>query len=112
MVNYAGLDQTGRARGCADAHEHLYELGAGDREERNSCLAGNCFCQEGFARSRGTDQEHTLGDAGTQGDEFLRFTQKFHDLLELLFGFIHASDILKGNSWMIACKHARPGFAK
>src|SRR5258706_235928 len=56
------LKQIAHAR-CANAHEHLDELGAGDREEWHAGLAGYCACQKRLARARRADQQNTLRNA-------------------------------------------------
>src|SRR5260370_40799334 len=44
----------------ANAHEHLDELGAGDREERHARLAGYCARQKRLAGARRANQQNTL----------------------------------------------------
>jgi hypothetical protein len=57
------LEQVAHAGG-ADAHEHLDELGAGDREERHAGLAGHGLGDQGLAGAGGADEEDALRDAG------------------------------------------------
>ena len=45
-----------------------------------SSFAGYGLCHQGLAGAGRADQQHTLGNAGTQSDEFLRFTQEFDHL--------------------------------
>ena len=58
-----GLEQVAHSAG-ADAHEHLHEVRAGDRQERHSGLTGHGAGQQGLAGARRTDEQHALGDAG------------------------------------------------
>ena len=46
---------------CADADEHLDEIGAGNREEGTVGLAGDGFCDQGFSGSWSADQRTPLG---------------------------------------------------
>jgi len=47
---------------CAHAYEHFHEIRARNGEEGYCGFTGNRAGQESFARSRGTDQEHALGN--------------------------------------------------
>ena len=57
------LEQVAHPAG-ADAHEHLHEVGAGDRQERHARLAGHGPGQQGLAGAGRPDQQDALGDAG------------------------------------------------
>src|SRR6185503_14908095 len=50
----------------ADADEHLDEVRARDREERNARLAGDGAREERLARSGRAHHEHALGDAAAE----------------------------------------------
>ena len=56
--------------GCAHAHEHLHEIGAGDGEERDIGFPGDGPGQKGLAGPRRAHQQHTLGDAAAQLGNF------------------------------------------
>src|SRR5579863_9615368 len=45
------LEEIADAR-CADADEHLDEIGARDREERDACLAGDCAREQRLSGTR------------------------------------------------------------
>src|SRR5690606_8563668 len=60
-VLLALLEQVAHARG-ADADEHLDEVGAADREERDVGLAGYRAGQQRLARARLADEQHALRD--------------------------------------------------
>jgi hypothetical protein len=47
----------------ADADEHLDEVGAADREERDARLAGDAAREQRLAGARRSDQQHALRDA-------------------------------------------------
>ena len=86
------LEQVTHARG-AHAHEHLDEVGAGDREERHARLAGDGAREQRLARSRRPVEQHALGDARAERLEFLRVLQELLDLVELLDGFVDPRDV-------------------
>ena len=65
------------------AHEHLHEVGTGDREEWHPGLAGHGPGDERLACSRRSDQQHALGDAGADLGELLGVLQEVHDLADL-----------------------------
>ena len=56
----------------ADAHEHLDEVGARDREERHARFAGDGAREERLAGAGRTDQQHALRDAAAEPRELLR----------------------------------------
>ena len=87
------------------AHEHLYELGARDREKWNAGLSGHRLGHECFAGAGGPDEQHTPGNACTKLDKFLRLFEKLHDLLKLFFGLVDPRYIIKGHRRLIAGKH-------
>ena len=72
----------------ADADEHLDELGARDREERHSGLAGDRAGQQRLARSRRPVQKHALGNPPAQPLKFLRALEELDDLLKLRLGVL------------------------
>jgi len=80
---------------CADADEHFDEIGARDREEGNIRFACNGTRKQRLTGARRADQQHALGDAPAETLEFLRVTQKFDDLLQLVLGLVDARDVLE-----------------
>ena len=90
-------EEVAHARG-ADAHEHLDEVGAGDREERHARLARDGPREQGLARARRADQEHALGDSPAEPRELLRVAQEGDDLLELDLRLLDAGDVLEGDA--------------
>jgi len=81
------LEQIAHAAG-ADAHEHLHEVGAGDREERHVGLAGDRLGEQGLARARRADEQHAMRNLGAHPLVALGFSQEVSDLLELLDGLV------------------------
>jgi len=74
------LEQIAHAR-RPNAHEHLDELGAGDREERHAGLAGYCARQQRLAGARRADQQNTLRDARAEPPERCRIAKEGDDFL-------------------------------
>ena len=74
------LEQVAHAR-RADAHEHLDELGAGDREERHAGLAGDRARQQRLAGARRADQQNAFRHARAEPAERCRIPQEGDDLL-------------------------------
>ncbi len=98
--------------GCADADEHLDEVGAGDGEEGNVGFARYCAGQKGLAGAWRSDEEDALGNAAAEALELLRFAEELDDLLELFLGFIDAGDILEGDLLLLHGEQAGAGFAE
>ena len=67
----------------AHSHEHLYEVGTGDAEERNTGLTRDSFRQEGLSCSRGTNQEHSLGKTSSEAGKLLWIFKELDNLLKL-----------------------------
>ena len=86
------LEQVTHARG-AHAHEHLDEVGAGDREERHARLARDGAREQRLARARRPVEQHSLGDARSERLEFLRVFEELLDLVEFLNGFVDPRDV-------------------
>ena len=81
--------------GSAHAHEHFHKLGTREGEEGHTGLSSNGFGQEGFTRSRGTDQQNALGNFRAHGGEALRGFQKSDHLLEILFGLLNSGNVIE-----------------
>src|SRR5215831_13892793 len=70
--------------GCADADEHLDEVGAGDGVERDAGLTGDRAREQGLAGPGRPVEQDALGDLGADRLELARALQELLDLLELL----------------------------
>ena len=90
------LEEVAHAR-RPEAHEHLHELGPGEREERHPGLAGHRLGEQRLAGARGAHQEHPLGDARAEGGVLLRVLQEVHHLDELGLGLVHAGHVVEGD---------------
>src|SRR5262245_35934929 len=77
----------------ADADEHLDEVGAGDREERDAGLTGDAAREQRLACPGGTDQEDALRDAAAELGELLRVLQEGDDLFQLFLGLVDARHV-------------------
>ena len=83
--------------GGADADEHLDELRAAHREERDVRFAGDRARQQRLAGARRPDQQHTLGNPSAQVGVFLRVLQELDDLLELVLRLFHSRHVLEAH---------------
>ena len=110
-VLLALLEEVADARG-ADADEHLDEVRAGDREERDVRLAGDRAGEEGLARAGRADQEHALGDLAAELLELLRVLEELDDLLELDLGLLDARDVLERHLLLRRGQELRPRLAE
>ena len=90
------LEEVAHARG-ADADEHLDEVGSGDREEGNAGLTGHGAGEQRLAGARRAVEQHALRDPGAERLELLRVLEELLDLVELLDGLVHASDVPEGD---------------
>ena len=105
-VDFVDEDDTGRVlfalleevadAACANADEHLHEVGTGNRKERNVGFAGDRASKQGLARAWRSHEQNPLGDASSELLEFLRILQKVDDLIELFLGFIDAGHVFEG----------------
>ena len=98
--------------GCADADEHLDEVGTGDGEEGDVGFAGYCAGEEGFACAWRSDEQDALGDAAAEALELLGFAEELDDLLELFLGFVDAGDVLEGDLLLLHGEQAGAGLAE
>ena len=97
---------------CADADEHLHEIRAGDREERNVSFAGYSSGEQSLASSRRANQQHALGNASAKFLELLRFAQELYDLFQLFFRFIHTRDVLERHFFLLHGEQTGPTLAE
>src|SRR5690606_13535007 len=62
---------------CADANEHLDEIGTGNREERHIRFAGDGPGKQGLAGAGRADQQHAARNLAAEALELLRIAQEF-----------------------------------
>ncbi len=96
--------------GCADANEHLHELGARDREERHAGLAGNGAGEQRLAGAGRSDQQHASRNAGAETVELLGILQELDHLGQLLLRLVHSGDVVEGHDRLVAEEHAGPAL--
>ena len=77
----------------ADADEHLDEVRAGDRVERDAGLAGDGAGEQGLAGAGRAVEQHALGDLGADGLELGGLLEELLDLAELLDGLLAAGHV-------------------
>src|ERR1041384_2752297 len=83
------------AEGGADVDEHLDEVGAGDREERDVRLAGDGAREEGLAGARRAHQQDALRDLAAELRELLRLLEELDDLVQLELRLVDAGHVLE-----------------
>src|SRR5690606_9507311 len=98
--------------GSSDADEHLNKIGAADAEERVPGFSRNRPGQQGFACARRAEQQHTLGNAGAQLDEFAGGAQILDDFFQLFLGLVDPRHIGKGNLLASFLMQPGPALAK
>ena len=96
----------------ADADEHLHEVGAGDREERNAGLARDGAREERLARAGRPDEQHPLRDAAAEARELLRVLQERDDLFELVLRLLDARDVVEGDALLVLVEETRARLAE
>ena len=90
-----GLEEVADAGG-ADADEHLHEVGAGDRDERNAGFTGDRTRDQRLAGARRTDEQHALGDARADVLELAGHLQEVDDFGDLFLHRAVAGDVGEG----------------
>ena len=110
-VLLALLEEVADARG-ADAHEHLDEVRARDREEGDVRLAGDGAREQRLAGAGRADQEDALGDLAAELLELLRVLEELDDLLELDLGLLDAGDVLERHLLLRRGQQLRAGLAE
>src|SRR6516162_8873391 len=83
--------------GSTDTDEHLDKLRAGDREERDPCLASDGTGEQCLPGPRRADQQHTLRGAAAETPVCQRVLQEIDDLDQFVLGLIDAGDIGEGD---------------
>ena len=107
-----------RTRRGADAHEHLHELRAGDREEGHARLAGDGAGEQGLAGSGRADQQHAARDPRAERVELLGVLEELDHLGQLLLGLVHAGHVVEGDRPSCcrgtcapgSCRSSSPGY--
>ena len=77
-------------------HDRLYELGGGNREERNVRLSGDRACEQGLARPRRPEQD-PVRDPAAELAVLARVTEKVNDLAQLVLDLLDARDVREGD---------------
>ena len=109
------LEEVADAAG-ADADEHLDEVRAGDREERDAGLAGDRAGEQRLAGAGRAVEQHALRDPGAERLELLRVLEELLDLVQLLHRLVGAGDVAEGDlrarpptsAWPATCRSSSP----
>src|SRR4051794_17740114 len=110
-VLFGLLEEVAHAAG-ADAHEHLDEVRAGDREEGHAGLAGDRAGEQRLARARRAVEQDALRDARAERLELLGVLQELLDLVELLDRLVHAGHVAEGDLRRVDRHPLGAGFAE
>ncbi len=105
------IEQVADARG-ADADEHLDELRAGDREERDAGLAGDGPGHQRLAGAGRPDEQHAARDPRAERVELLRIFQELDDFLKLGLRLVDAGHVGKRHDGLVAEEHPGAGLAE
>src|SRR4051794_26475513 len=90
------LEQVTHARG-ADAHEHLDEVRAADREERHAGLARDRAREQRLTGARRPVQQHALRYSRAQRLELLGVLEELLDLVQLLDRLVDTGHVAEGD---------------
>ncbi len=82
--------------GGAHTDEHLHEVGAGEREERDLGLAGDGLGEQGLAGAGRADQQDALRDLRAEGRVARRVLEEVDHLEHLADGFVDAGHVREG----------------
>ncbi len=96
----------------ADAHEHLHEVRAGDRVERNARFACNRASQQRLAGSRRTVEQDALGDLGPDSLELRGLLEELLDLAEFFDRLLTAGHVGEGGLGHVLGDQLRLGLAE
>ena len=75
--------------GSAYSYKHFDKVRSADTEKRNARFAGDGLGEQGLARARRSDDQHTLGDPTAQLLKFMRVLKEFDDFDYFLLGLIN-----------------------
>ncbi len=85
--------------GSAYAYKHFYEIGTGNRKERNFGFTGNCLSQQRFTCSRRSDQKCSLWNLTAKVSIFRRVFQKINNFHYFHFGLFQTRHVTKINGY-------------
>ncbi len=105
------VEHVAHARG-ADADEHLDEIGAGDREERNLGLACDRLREQRLAGAGRADHQHAARDLAAELLELGRVLEEVDDLADLFLGFVDARDVGERDGDLVLVQQPRPALAE
>ena len=95
----------------AYAHEHLYKIRTGHRQERHIRLACHSLGEQSLTRTRRTYEQRTLGNLAAQSGIFLRILEERYNFLHLLLGAFESGYVLERHLLLLVLvKHLRLGF--
>jgi hypothetical protein len=80
-----------------DTDKHFHKVASRNIEKSYVCFAGDSPREHGFTGSGHTDEQNTLGYAGSHFDKLLGILEKFNHFLQFVFGFFLAGNIVKRN---------------
>ena len=89
----AGVGEQRTDAGGPDAHEHLHEAGAAEREERHPGLTGHRPGQQRLPGSGRPDHQHALGPGRTGARVAPWLLEEVDDLHDLGLGVLVAGDV-------------------
>ena len=98
--------------GRADADEHFYEVRAADAEKGNARFAGNGPGQQGFPRARRPEEQHALGNLGSDVVVLAGIAEKFDDFRQFFLRFVFAGNVFKGYLDFSFAVHLRMALAE
>src|SRR2546426_1551661 len=105
-----GLVEEVAHAGRADADEHLHELRAGDREERNAGFSCDGAREQGLSRARRPYEQHATRDSRAQSRELFRVFQELDHFGQLLLGLVDAGDVVESHGRLVPHEHAGAGL--
>src|SRR6266852_1760956 len=108
----AGLGEQVADPGCSNADEHLNELGAGEREKRNTRFARHRSSEKRLSRAGRAHQQHTFGNPSAEPAKLFRRLQELDDLAKLLHRLVDPSHILESHPGIGLGLNLRPGLAE
>lgn len=76
-----------------NTHEHLDEVGTGDREERNLGFAGNGLGDQRFTGTRRADHQHAARNPTARALELARIAEEFDQLAHFFLGFVATGNV-------------------
>src|SRR5688572_21722441 len=105
------LEHVANARG-AHAHEHLDEVGTGDREERHLGFTGDGAREQRLARTWRTDHEHALRNLAAELLELGRVLEEVDDFAHFLLRLVDAGHVGKRHIDLVFTEKTRAALAE